>query len=221
MEPLRITAALTSPLAVQLFPLALDGLLAAMVCDKAGLIEGVGERVDVDVPLARSECGRFHLASVAHYIPLAYTLGHVHKRPAVTEMMHLGGPQIRTVTTATGPNKAFRIPQPRAHVDKVRWWVVGDCEQVGELIRLVTNIGKKRSVGHGNVGSWTIESCETWPGFPVLRPDGTPMRNLPMEYPGLGPEYSVGWGPLSYPYWEQTKMHEIAQPPNTEWMGPT
>lgn len=219
MEPLQITATLTSPLAVPLFPVAIDGLLAAVICEREGLIAGVGEFQHVEVPIQRSACGRYHLASVAHGEPLAYMLGHVNKRAPVVEYMQLGNDKIKSVNTGTGRNKAFRIPQPRALVDRMRWWCIGERKSIESLLATVTHIGKKRSVGHGKVARWTVEPVVPWDGFPVLRPDGTPMRNLPKDTHGLGPATALGWGPITYPYWDQTAAVEVAQPPETAWMG--
>jgi CRISPR type IV-associated protein Csf3 len=147
-------------------------------------------------------------------------LGYVNKRAPVVEYMQLGDGKIKSVNTGTGRNKAFRIPQPRALTRLMRWWCEGDEAEVRSLLGLVTHLGKKRSVGHGKVGRWEVERCEPWPGFPVKRPDGTPMRNLPMDTPGLGPATAVGWGPVTYPYWDQTAAVEVAQAPDTGWMGP-
>lgn len=220
MQAFQVTATLTSPLAIPLFPVALDALLAASLCSQLGLIAGVGEWQDLEVPLMRSECGRFHLASVGHYKPIAHAAGNVTKRAPVDAIMRFGEAKIRSVDTSTGRNKSFRIPQPRAICTEMRWWAIGDIEQVEPLLRLVTHVGKKRSVGHGRVARWEVSPCATWPGFPILRPDGTPMRNLPIDQPGLGPETAIGHGPLSYPYWDQTRAVEVAQPVATDWMGP-
>jgi hypothetical protein len=217
MEPLQIIATLTSPLAVPLFPINLDGLLASMVCERQGFIAGVGEWQDVDVPLQRSACGRYYLASVGHYESAVAILGYTQKRSPISEFGWFGEAKIKSVLVSGGINKACRIPQPRAVVDTMRWWCIGDRTAVAELIALVTHLGKKRSVGHGRVARWGVKPCEPWPGFPVLRPDGTPMRNLPVDTEGLGPTTAIGWGPLTYPYWDQTRSIEVAQPPDVDW----
>lgn len=217
MEPLKITARLVSPVAVPLFPLNLDGLLAAMVCERKGLIAGVGDWQDVEVPIQLSACGRYHLASVGHYSVTTAVKGFTQKRAPISEFGWFGSQKIKSVLVSGGVNKACRIPQPRAVIDRMQWWCMGDREAVADLVGQVTHIGKKRSVGHGKVSEWTVESCRTWDGFPVMRPDGTPMRNLPMDTAGLGPGSAVGWGPLSYPYWDQSKAIEVAQPPDVEW----
>lgn len=220
MQPLQITARLVSPLAVPLFPVHLDALLAAMVCERRGLIVGVGDWQDVEIPVARSSCGRYHLASAAHCVPLTSLPGFTQKRAPISEFGWFGSPKVKSVLVSGGVNKACRIPQPRAVVDAMRWWCVGDLDAVADLLAQVTHVGKKRSVGHGKVGSWTTLPCSNWPGFPVLRPDGTPMRILPLDTVGLGPATALGWGPLTYPYWEQANAVQVAQPPDTAWMGP-
>lgn len=220
MEPLRVTATLVSPYAVPLYPIHLDGLLAAAECDRRGLIAGVGELQHVEVPLQRSECGRYHLASVGHHERGDAIAGHIHKRSPIPEMMWFGGPKVRSINTATGRNKSFRIPQPRALIDTITWWCVGDRLEVESLIVLVTHVGKKRSAGHGKVGRWVVEPCESWAGFPILRPDGSPMRNLPFDTEGLGEGAMLGWGPVTYPYYDPGRAGEVAQPPDVHWSGP-
>lgn len=219
MIPLAITATLSSPLGEQLYPLAIDALLAAAICEENGWIAGVGEWHDVEVPLARSPCGRFHLASVAHYRVARYLQGYVHKRAPVPEYMALGGPKIRRVDTGTGANKSFRIPQPRAILaSRMSWWAVGDPTEVERLLALITHVGKKRSVGFGRIAKWYVEPMDaTWPGFPVLRHDGTPMRNLPVDYPGVSEFADRRWGPVSYPYYDHGRSTEVACPPDVEW----
>lgn len=220
MDPLQITATLVSPIAVQLYPVALDALLGAAICERLGLMATVGEFRHIEVPVQRSACGRYHLASVAHYRTIASIQGHITKRPNVEEFKLLGEPKIKSVNTGTGRNKAYRIPMSKAIVSTMRWWALADRAEVSELLDLVTHVGKKRSVGNGRVAKWSVESCEPWEGFPILRPDGTPMRNLPIDTPELGPETVIGWGPITYPYWDQTAATEVAQAPDTEWMGP-
>ena len=221
MIPLRVTARFASPLAVPLFPVALDALLASVVCDRAGYVAGVGEWHDVEVPIQRSSCGRFHMASVGHYRVARSVQGHIHKRSPVPEMTMVGSSTMRSINTATGLNKSFRLPLPLALVsaEGMHWWTIADADVIRPLVEGVRHIGKKRSAGRGRVAGWTVEPCEPWPGFPVLRPDGTPMRALPPDYPGVFPGPWLGFGPLSYPYWDQARAQPVVQPPDVEW-GP-
>lgn len=218
MTPLRITAQLVSPLAVPLFPIALDALLGATVADERGLA-GFDDTL-IEVPLAWSECRRLRLGSVGHYHASGSVMGYLHRRAPVEEYKLFGGPKIRTVNTGTGPNKSHRIPQPRALVERMTWWAVGESDAVRRLLELVTHLGKRRAAGHGRVDAWTVEPCEPWPGFPCLRPDGTPMRSLPLDWPGIGPGASVGYGPLLPPYWDARLNIECAMPDGVEWSGP-
>lgn len=221
MTPLQITAVMVSPVAAPGFPVALDGLLASAVCMTRNLVAGVGDREDIDVPVQRSPCGRFYLASMGHYLTIRAAQGFVHRRAPVTEYMQIGGPKIRSVDTGTGRNKSYRIPQAKALIDLMRWWTIGEESAIRDLLRLVTHLGRRRSVGHGKIGRWEITPVDAWPGFPSLRPDGSPMRNLPLDVPGIGPSASIGWGPLVYPYWDQSMAVEVAQPADVEWMGPS
>src|SRR5690606_34740444 len=82
MKPLQVTAIMRRELEWER-PVALDGLLARVEADRRGLHRPrtLDEVVPIDIPVQRSPCGRFHLASMAHAEGLLYTREqYIHKR---------------------------------------------------------------------------------------------------------------------------------------------
>ena len=206
MTPLRVTARLAGVICLPTYPLALDALLAYAVCVRDGIQPATlpSELVDVEVPLQRSACGAFHLASCGAYKLERAELRHIHKRAPIEQYQAIGGDKIKRVMITAGPNKSYRIPLETKHLvnDTIEWWCVGDAEQIESLLSLIHYLGKRRGVGLGRVSKWTIEAMgprQLWEGFPVVR-SGKPLRNLPPDWPGLvDPE--CAYANLTYPYW--------------------
>ena len=225
MEALRIIARFRSPMVLPEHPIALDGLLGDAVARLEDRVAGFGELVDLALPLQRSACGRYWLASVGHYTVAKHETGHIHKRAPIAEMMAFGGPKVRRMDTGTGPDKQHRIPMAKAHIHPtlgMRWWCVGERDRIEELLGLIDALGKKRGVGHGLVSEWLTDVVEPWEGFPVLRPDGCPMRNLPIDaMPSKkGARATFGQAPLQPPYWNHKHDVDVVMPPDVEWYGP-
>jgi CRISPR type IV-associated protein Csf3 len=94
------------------------------------------------------------------------------------------------------------------------WWGLGDISEVTRLLSRITHLGKKRSVGNGNVNAWDVrrvDESECWEGFPVMR-DGFPLRHLPLDFPGVNPEATRRIGCLTYPYWLTSAEQEVYAP---------
>ena len=92
--------------------------------------------------------------------------------------------------------------------DRVVWYAVGDPEGVCCLLPWITHLGKRRGVGLGRVGRWTVEpfdpGAEGWgEGFPVER-DGRATRNLPLDWEGAR-DAEQGFAVVTYPYWERER----------------
>lgn len=201
MKPLQVTAIMRRELEWER-PVALDGLLARVEADRRGLHRPrtLDEVVPIDIPVQRSPCGRFHLASMAHAEGLLYTREqYIHKRAPHEWYAFLCGDKVKRVNIAQEPDKSWRICKAGYRYDRVSWWCVGDADAIREMLRRVTRIGARRRHGIGLVREWHVARCSTWEGFPILR-DGLPLRNLPTDYPGLAPGHAVRRGRLTFPY---------------------
>lgn len=210
-EPLHVVAHLDG--AIVSAPM-LDALLAYQVAQRAGLPMWArpDEQAHVKIPIARSPCGRFHLASAPQFAVAASEARHKSRRPIVAEAQLLAGESVRRIDIQSGPSKGFRIPYA-THLlvgDAVYWWCLGDRERVAELLAGALHLGHRRGVGHGWVRRWDVQSCPAWPGFPVVR-DGQPLRALPREWPGVTGG-SLGLAALTFPYWARDRREVCVVP---------
>lgn len=211
-EYLVVWCSLASPIVAPDRTIALDGLLAAAVVRKTGqpLASSAHECALVEIPVQRSLCGRFHLASLAQFEIDKRSSSFTNKRFPMREAQTIS--TVSRVQESTGPSKGFRIPREHLHIDKLEWYCIGHREHISDLLCNVTALGKKRGVGMGEVvvGSWRVEPIEPWDGFPVLR-DGAPLRPLPQDWPGLR-DYEPAYARLTYPYWDRSREELCAIP---------
>lgn len=207
-RPLRVTAELAGRLSLPGGPLALDALLGWAVCaaeDAPPALRPEDLR-PVEIPVMRSACGRFHLASFSLHAFDHYGIRWINRRFPIPEAQGMAAPSLRRIDVQSGPCKSYRIPIEAGHLegDEMTWFAVGDAERVRTLIALVTHLGKRRAVGLGRVVRWSVEECESWgEGFPIVSPQGRALRTLPADWPGLSPETERGYRVLTMPYWQR------------------
>lgn len=216
MIPLRVTALMMSRTIVSDDGLHLDSLLMAAVAKRDGL-PPLTSQLDainappLDIPIALSGCGRYYLASSALGDVEARENRYINRRFPIAESIAMAGDSLKRINTASGPGKAYRIPSESSHVSTWTWYAIGDLDAVRELLPLVTRLGKRRAVGEGLVREWRVEPCEPLgDGFPVMTDDGLPLRNLPLDAPGLRGEFVMRVGRLRPPYWLRHDEHEVA-----------
>lgn len=196
MTPLCITAQLRGPVSMSR-PIAMDALLAWAFVQRLDV--GPDDPVDITIPVAMSECGRFHMCSHSVGEVEEMDMRHINRRPIVEEAQMLAADNVRTINTINGPSKGRRFPTEVAFMrgDVLRWYCIGDAPGIRELLRGVTHVGGRRSVGVGAVVSWSVDTCVTWESFPVAR-DGVALRPLPHDTPGAAGELETGR--LTFPY---------------------
>lgn len=215
MIPLRVTATISGAICMPERPLALDALLAAAVATREGIQPALtrAELRDIDIPVRRSRCGRYHLATQAEFKIESYAGRYINRRPLIEQYQTIGNAAIKRVDTGSGPNKGYRIPMETVYLelDQLTWWCVGDRTETTSLLSVITHLGRRRAVGLGRVAAWNVSPCEPWEGFPVLR-DGFPLRNLPLDTPGLSPDAGQAFAVLTYPYWRHEAEELCAVP---------
>lgn len=190
-----------------------DALLASAVCLRDNIPPAPTEAdlVPIEVPLQREPGGTFHLCSVGlcdwEMRERAYL---IRRFPVEHAANHT---KMNRVNLSAGAQKHFRIPYERGFLvgDSMTFYAVGDIEKVRSLLSWVHYLGAKRSTGHGRIKRWVIEPCDGWEGFPVLSPEGLPLRHLPDDWPGLA-ESERRFGCLSYPYWRRSTEELVACP---------
>jgi CRISPR type IV-associated protein Csf3 len=212
--PIRITATLDGGIQLSQGPVAIDALLAWVVCkleDRPPIT--AGDVPDVAIPVAKENLGRFYMASFAMSEWELYERRFVQRKFPVGPAQRLAVEKFKRINVSAGPQKSYRIPGQIAHAvdDTLTWYAVADDEAVRDLLRFVTHLGKRRAAGRGKVRCWTVDPCEPWgAGFPVER-DGKPLRNLPVDWPGLVSPLHA-YATMSYPYWDHTREETCAVP---------
>lgn len=217
MIPLRITATLDSAVAFH-HQIHLDALIMSAVATRDNVPPAAieAELVPLDIPVQRSSCGRYHLATIGFCEVEARELKYINRRYPLEQAQWIGEAKIKRVNLSAGPQKMFRIPIETKLLrgDKVTWWCVGLPVEIEALLMLVTGLGKRRAVGLGAIREWLVEPCDPWPGFPVLSADGEAMRNLPLDTPGLK-TFDLAHERVEPPFWMHAGRVEMARPVQT------
>lgn len=215
--PLAVVAELDGDIILPRAMPALDGLLAYAVALEHQLppLDAQGDHPpNLEVPLARSACGRYHLASFGIAKQAKASLQYIHRKFPVEVGQALSHEKTKTVDIATGRNKGYRLPVERVHLDtdQLWWFAIGHVEEVRNLLQWVTRIGKKRAMGAGKVKRWRVWEVEAWgAGFPVVSPGGLALRPLPLDHPELV-EPRAGYGVMTFPYYEAAREEWLALP---------
>jgi hypothetical protein len=215
MTPLRVQARIRTAISLPSSMLMLDSLLASVVAKEQGLdakMTATLEPDPIEIPIAKSSCGRYHLCSAASY-EWEEREGTWINRPSPVGAAQTWASERVRLQQNGGLSKPWRIPLATGWVrdDLLTWWCIGDQAEIGRLLQYVTHLGKRAAVGKGEVAAWAVEPCAPWEGFPVLR-DGYPLRPLPTDTPELAEDVYIGDGRLTYPYWMQEDRTWLAMP---------
>lgn len=207
-EPLRVTAKLRGAVSMPNDPVALDALLGSAVCMRDDIKPALtaAECVPLNIPVQRSACSRFYLASIAHFEVEAHENHWINRRFPVDIAQAIGDDSLTRIRIGAGPAKSYRLPLDTIHLrhDVVTWWCMGEPLEIRDLLSMIGYLGKKRSVGLGHVTQWSVEIIDPWPGFPVLR-NGLPLRSLPADYPDVDPSAERAYKTIEPPYWDRTR----------------
>lgn len=185
--PLRVTAHLLSPLAVdRALPIRLDGALSWVVVALAtgapppeafGAVRK-GAWVEIPTPIADAEIRGWRVPRCSDATLPSVAVDSVRRRRRRADADALG---LAKVMTAGGPWKALDMPTPTVATPSAEWWCVADEERLCALLSEIHALGRGRSGGLGAVGAWRVERVAEDRG---LTHDGMPTRALPI----LGPE---------------------------------
>lgn len=183
MRPLRVTARmLDGRVATTDLFLPLDGIMAAewirrerpdlFYNDHGG--EDYAGLIYPPLPLERRGAGDrwYYACSFAQGEPAGEYVAYWHRRFDDFREQYLDLGRRSKVVTRKGPYKGYRTPLVVMLVPELTWYCVGRLEDIRELLRGVTAIGKKRSQGYGFVREWLVEP---WPE------DLSQLRPLPAE----------------------------------------
>lgn len=223
-EPLRVTAVLESPVAIDpQHHVALDGVLQWLaVADASGMqpFEALGDfkasHADLAIPLHQVESAGRRIACVSHGRP-THAVGVVRllRRRARIERMDLA-----RVDTSTAEYKSLQIPLQGMLAWSIEWHVVGDRDRLTALLSRCHALGRGRSGGMGLVFGWRIEPVER--DLSLRDESGQPARSLPVESAEearrqFGDGVVLGVVPIRAPYWRRDSQTLCALPPRREF----
>jgi len=216
VTPLHVVAHLQGGICLPNGPIALDALLTWAEAMRRELPPPATAQdcQDLPLPIARSTCGRYWLASFGAYEPEEHEVDWTNRRFPIAEAQMLAEPKLRRVNMSAGACKSYRLPRERMHLrgDRIDWWAIGDADGVRELLMYVGYLGKRRGVGLGRVREWRVGPCESWgEGFPVVR-DGYPTRALPLDVSGIADDAERAMHAILPPYWAHTRRVEAWVP---------
>jgi len=113
------------------------------------------------------------------------------------------------VTTAQGKFKNEFFSIERIGVDSIVYYVNGHKETIESLLKHLRYIGKKSSLGWGEVKFITIEDI---PEDCSIFSNGQLMRNIPIKNRWNATGNKVGLMRLMHPYWSKSELHECLIP---------
>ena len=223
--PLKVTAHLASPIAVfDDYSPSLDSLLEWLILDRLHLtvpnpsteqVEETREIVDQQMPLLKSEIGGewYWAVSSPCYQIITEQTDRYRKRwsPGIDSPEPNWGKRKAKWSTSEGAEKSYDLPLYLRSTPVIHWFVVGDRDGILDLLKDCAGIGKKRSIGYGQILKWEVQNCgedwHLWRDGQLTRP--VPLSCLPSSYTGGFTILNWGWRP---PAWLHSNRVRCAMP---------
>ena len=218
MKPIKITAHITAPIAIQQY-LPMDGLLMALMAKVQRLppIE-IKEVCDIPIPIQRHDLGFYHASfGRGSEVSGGADQSWRRRRFPIREAALIGNEKVTKIPVNMGPHKSVNIPLYTRIIPRIDWWCIGDLREVRDLLKHCLSLGKERNHGFGTVGQWDIEEAEEDYSLLYPSPDpemAIPSRSLPINLPELdGKVCDIGYYQLSPPYFKVQNAVMCAVPP--------
>lgn len=210
MDNLQIIAHMATPLvAYDDWSPSLDALIEYQLFERLGLIEPNPTEASIiknlpilfeQMPIARRMLnGEWYWAvSSPHYIENHQQTSKFRKRWDYQEHHLEWGKKRAKVNGSEGHFKAYDLPRYDREMQSIHWFAVGDADKISELLQPVTNLGKKRSQGCGQVHKWEVLPFEhdwhLWRGDSLARPMPVNMIEPPQAINMM----NWGWRPPTW-----------------------
>jgi CRISPR type IV-associated protein Csf3 len=226
MDNLQIIAHMATPLvAYDDWSPSFDALIEYQLLDQLGLITPNPTAADAEknlplifdeMPIARKTLkGEWYWAvSSPHYIENHQQTQRYRKRWDKQELHLDWGKKKAKVDSSQGHFKAYDLPRYDREMQTIHWFAIGNADKISELILNVTNLGKKRSQGCGQVHKWEVLPFEhdwhLWRGESLARP--MPINMIPQ--PQSINMMNWGW---RTPYFVQSNRTMCYMPTDNVW----
>lgn len=212
MQSLKITAYLASAIAVyDDWSPSMDALLEWLLLDSVGLttpnptseqVKQTRPFVDANFPLDKGEIGGevYWKVSSPFYEIQSEATDRIRKRWDYQDHNLNWGKRKAKWSTSEGAEKNYDLPLYLRTTDAITWYAVGESTRVRDLLNGCHSIGKKRSIGNGQVSKWSVHECNN--DWHLWGPQEQLMRPMPKRI--IGREIPVttilhwGWRPPTW-----------------------
>ena len=161
-----------------------------------------------ELPLEKREADGewFWACSFAQYHPLGEQIDYWHKRfdsDEAADRVDFDGRRGK-VHISSGYYKNYRMPIVYLLIPEIRWYAVGESDEILSLLSTIVGVGKKTGIGYGTVSEWKVEP---WPvDMSCHDLNGRLMRAIPKRG---GPHYTG----IRPPYWHPDNAARCVLPP--------
>jgi len=179
-EQVKIEATLRTPIIIQGY-MTFDALLGALLFERLQDVDKTHSSIPIEC-----DDGLFHASAaqveiidrgglaIAANLKAQHDLNpnHIKKSRDGTKLhTSLGLKRRRQFGTVLNQYRTITV-------NSISWDVIGDINQIEDLLRGAFFIGKKRTAGYGEVTSWDFKDSET---DGLMDANGQPLRPIPAE----------------------------------------
>lgn len=221
MKPLIIKAIMGSPICGD--PPAMDALLEWQLGLLMGMVHkitrdhSIKEEEFIPIPISKHRIndGKFYwgvsnpICSRTNSTHVEYANKHFESGKACL----IASEHRKNILTSSGPYKSRHAPLTVYRIDEIVWFCHGDRREIKKLLKNIRALGKKRSIGFGNVNDWIIEEIEKDNSI-IAGSDRVLMKTVPREEAIRlkATAFQISYGGFRPPYWHPDNYTEIAIP---------
>jgi CRISPR type IV-associated protein Csf3 len=222
MKNLEITCELKSPLCG--FPPPLDSLLNWVIAIKENSYASKGKDLkdieELKLPLEKENFseGWFYKCSNPIYNIEFEWIERVAKRLDIESIVNKVANFPKSNPSGRGAYKSYFLALKIQRIKFIKWFCVGDKNQIQNILQQINALGKKTSVGYGFIKSWKIEEIENDCSI-IYNYDGQDylMKSIPLEYfdsikNSKLKNYRMQYGAYKPPYWHFENQNKIIAP---------
>ncbi|MGL4882441.1 MAG: hypothetical protein ACRC8K_15480 [Waterburya sp.] len=204
---------------------AIDGLLQYLLLEQLNLlcpnptpeqVKKMQPIIDTKLPIEQGRIGGewYWKASSPCYVIRGEQTDRIRKRWDYQESNLDWGKRKPKWNTSEGAEKSYDLPLYLRSVSVITWYVVGNLDGIKSLLNDCTAIGKKPSIGYGQISRWEVEEVSEdwhmWQDGKLMRP--IPIECVPQDRPIDIAFLNWGWRP---PTWLHSNKVKCAMPMHT------